>query len=195
MRRQLTKQTGQESWNLCLNRSPQNSHTTRGRSWTLVYWNRPCSSNKLTNQPEYPVMVTSTSLSPPEDQRKGTASGYLFPEGKYFTDIPIQQADSFMKAWLLPEEKIDKEKKDLFKSRDMDHALILVCGHAARDARCGQIAPLLVNEFKAVLEEHGLLYYQGVSDPQNKFEVGICSHIGGHVVSTCVQEFMVPPVR
>lgn len=130
------------------------------------------------------MLVTSTNLAPPNDEQPGTASGYLFPDGKYFTDVPIDQADSFILANLLPTEKINTEKKSMFKSTDMDHSLILICGHNARDARCGEIAPLLVNEFRATLAKHDLLYNSDdKSNSRNKYEVGVCSHIGGHVVS------------
>lgn len=138
-------------------------------------------------QPEFPVMVTNTDLSPPKSESKGTASGYLFPDGKYFTDIPISRTDSFIKAHLLPEGKIEAEKQSLFSSVDMDHSLILICGHTARDARCGEIGPLLLSEFKAVLDKRELLYKEDKKcDQKHTYEVGICSHIGGHVVSILI---------
>lgn len=127
-------------------------------------------------------MVTSTNLNSPSDQAKDTVSGYLFPDGKYFSNISLSQTESFIRAHLLPEDKVEVDKQQQFQSIGMDHPLILICGHAARDARCGAIAPLLVAEFKAVLEKHGLLY-KGESGG-DKYEVGICSHIGGHVVSS-----------
>lgn len=135
-------------------------------------------------QPEFPVMVTNTDLSPPSGESKGAASGYLFPDGKYFTDIPISQTDSFIKAHLQPDGKIETQKQSLFSSVEMDHSLILICGHSARDARCGEIGPLLLSEFKAVLDKRGLLYKkENKCDQKHTYEVGICSHIGGHVVS------------
>lgn len=125
-------------------------------------------------------------MNPPNNQQPGTVSGYLFPDGKYFTDVPIDQVDSFIQANLVPKEKTNLKAIEMFNSKKINHSLILICGHAARDARCGEIGPLLVKEFKAVLAKHDLLYSASRDyhvDLQNKYEVGVCSHIGGHVVS------------
>jgi (2Fe-2S) ferredoxin len=145
--------------------------------------------------PEYPVLVTSTNLTPPPldkanavPKAKNFASGYLFPDGRYFRDIDIDKTPEFIKEHLVPKEseQVDGETpesaNELFASEPLDHSLILICGHKQRDARCGEIAPLIVNEFRAVLERHGLLYgQQHAAASKNRYRVGICSHIGGHV--------------
>lgn len=145
--------------------------------------------------PEYPVLVTSTNLTPPLPDKaqeahkaKNVASGYLFPDGRYFRDIDINKTPEFIKQHLVPKEAgevdgdITESFSELFPSEPIDHSLILICGHRQRDARCGEIAPLLVNEFRAVLERNGLLYDQpDAATSKDRYRVGICSHIGGHV--------------
>lgn len=53
---------------------------------------------------------------------------------------------------------------------EISKPLVMVCGHAARDARCGTIAPLLVEELTAVAKLQGL-----------DFDVGYITHVGGHI--------------
>jgi hypothetical protein len=55
--------------------------------------------------------------------------------------------------------------------------MIMICGHHERDARCGLVGPLLLNEFKTVLSEKNLLYSE--SNPSG-VRLTICSHVGGH---------------
>lgn len=147
--------------------------------------------------PEYPVLVTSTDLAPPSlektdvgFQTKKSASGYLFPEGKYFNNIDLDKTPEFIKQHLVPKEgqngepsvETPESSSATFSSEPMDHSLILICGHKMRDSRCGEIAPLLVNEFNVVLKNHDLLYNQHIgATGKNRYRVGICSHIGGHV--------------
>lgn len=130
---------------------------------------------------QHPVMITSTSFAP-----EGEVSGYLLPDGLYFKNLDLSKAEKFAKAYLVPE---GEEGREAFQPEKMDHSLVLVCGHGSRDARCGQIAPLLVNEFEKVLEHEGLLVKEnddsttGTTDDssEHKWKVGVCSHIGGHV--------------
>lgn len=43
--------------------------------------------------------------------------------------------------------------------------VVLICGHAKRDVRCGVVGPMVLNEFERVSDAC----------------VGLCSHVGGHV--------------
>ncbi|KAL2706761.1 Altered inheritance of mitochondria protein 32 [Kluyveromyces marxianus] len=52
-----------------------------------------------------------------------------------------------------------------FKTQDFHHDLILVCGHYNRDARCGELAPLLIDKLNSI---------------RPTLKTGIVSHIGGH---------------
>ncbi|KAI9252901.1 Sucrase/ferredoxin-like-domain-containing protein [Phascolomyces articulosus] len=58
---------------------------------------------------------------------------------------------------------------------DID-TVVLVCTHTMRDKRCGVLGPLLVEEFRKVLSEQGLLKGQ----EKGRVEVWGVSHFGGH---------------
>lgn len=139
------------------------------------------------------MLITATSLSPPTSRGKdapGTASGYLFPDAKFVSGIPIADPGPFMRSFLLPESDTTTQEasgSSGFEVEGVKRSFVFVCGHGSRDARCGQIAPLLVDEFEKVLAQKGLLAGKGSDggeDEAGKYEVGVCSHIGGHVVST-----------
>lgn len=73
-----------------------------------------------------------------------------------------------------------------FRTRPIHHkALILMCSHKTRDARCGQSAPLLRKEFERILRPLGL--YRDVHD-ERPDGVGIyfINHVGGHKYSANV---------
>lgn len=58
-----------------------------------------------------------------------------------------------------------------FLERPFSRDLVLICAHAQRDIRCGEIGPLLKAEFAQVLLREHL---------QDLVDVGYISHIGGH---------------
>ena len=73
-----------------------------------------------------------------------------------------------------------------FKTKSIPHsALILMCSHRTRDARCGQSAPLLRKEFERHLRPLGL--YRDLHD-ERPGGVGIyfINHVGGHKYSANV---------
>ncbi|ETN43296.1 uncharacterized protein HMPREF1541_02455 [Cyphellophora europaea CBS 101466] len=73
-----------------------------------------------------------------------------------------------------------------FSTRPIPHrALILMCSHKTRDARCGQSAPLLRKEFERILRPMGLHRDLHDSRPGG---VGIyfINHVGGHKYSANV---------
>lgn len=76
-----------------------------------------------------------------------------------------------------------------FKTRPIPHAaLILMCSHRTRDARCGQSAPLLRKEFERHLRPLGL--HRDLHD-QRPGGVGIyfINHVGGHKYSANVMVY------
>lgn len=78
------------------------------------------------------------------------------------SEIAIKQDDLDM----------DMEYNDLYKVKDYEKNLVLTCGHYQRDIRCGKYAPLIIDELKKVLEIENL---------QDSTDIGVISHIGGHV--------------
>ena len=76
-----------------------------------------------------------------------------------------------------------------FTTRPIPHrALILMCSHKTRDARCGQSAPLLRKEFERILRPMGL--YRDLHD-ERPGGVGIyfINHVGGHKYSANVMVY------
>ncbi|GAN04672.1 conserved hypothetical protein [Mucor ambiguus] len=101
----------------------------------------------------------------------------LFPEFKVFQGVSstngvIDQNSSFYHAlasiWQNPFNPLPSlEGWQDIKS----DTVVLVCTHARRDLRCGKLGPLIVDEFKQVIQEKGL---------QDRVEVWGTSHFGGH---------------
>ncbi|ODQ68095.1 hypothetical protein NADFUDRAFT_68413 [Nadsonia fulvescens var. elongata DSM 6958] len=115
-------------------------------------------------------------------------SAYLYPDNIYFPRLSTNpyRVQAFVKSYLVPFSARDQAARKSFPSihlgEDADirshdsmspnrRNLILICGHATRDSRCGKAAPILLKAFEEVLASKGLT---GV------IEVAICSHIGGH---------------
>lgn len=61
--------------------------------------------------------------------------------------------------------------------------LILVCGHGARDSRCGVMGPLLLEQFDATCKDLNI-----------SFRSALITHIGGHKFAGNVIVY-VPPIR
>jgi hypothetical protein len=101
----------------------------------------------------------------------------IFPDNIAISNLPSEDVPDLFSEYLNTGENVSASSKSSFRSSPFG-PLILICGHASRDARCGEIAPLLVNEFEAVLRQRNLLYHP-VSNPDG-IRVGITSHIGGH---------------
>ncbi|PYH93019.1 hypothetical protein BO71DRAFT_382436 [Aspergillus ellipticus CBS 707.79] len=79
-----------------------------------------------------------------------------------------------------PLSKADIQSLTPLRSRPSPHsAVILLCSHRTRDARCGQSAPLLRKEFERHLRHLGL--YRDLDD-ERPGGVGIyfINHVGGH---------------
>lgn len=111
---------------------------------------------------------------------------YIYPDHKKVT-FSMAHLPQFIEHYLLPENEVaevynpfsfvpqksysQKSHPGLFEESEIESDLILICGHAQRDIRCGKLAPLLKDEFERVLEKENL---------SNSVKVGLISHIGGH---------------
>lgn len=155
--------------------------------------------------PSFPVVMVHSD-TPPLNKSK-SSEVLLYPDAKLFPDIKTSQTRLFMESYLVPpkEDQIENKSKakfnlndfldepediklsnssEKFNPIDIPYNTILICGHTHRDARCGQIGPLIKNEFEQVLKKQDMLY-----DPidqtgnKKKWNVSLCSHVGGHVVS------------
>lgn len=142
--------------------------------------------------PKHPVLLSNIILNNPKNEKlrhQGqTHKVLVYPEAK-IVEFEKEHLSHFIEHYLLPEEgsaattynpfsksSSDIELKsikrpELFIELLMVGDLVLVCGHTQRDIRCGKLAPLLTNEFAKVLKHENL---------ENKVDLGLISHIGGH---------------
>ncbi|ORY74859.1 Sucraseferredoxin-like protein [Protomyces lactucae-debilis] len=59
-------------------------------------------------------------------------------------------------------------------------AVVLVCSHMRRDARCGKTAPILLEALEEGLRERDMFYDKDEGSEDGKVLVTTVSHIGGH---------------
>jgi hypothetical protein len=166
-----------------------------------------------------------------------TTSAYLLPSFKYVPFLPRVSFDSveaLAKGYLLPEKlhnahdglsPIHRDRLTrkaayqtlLWGVRDVTEVLVLVCGHGARDMRCGVLGPVLTGEFAQCLGSEGvsvlegpvevaesggervpaLEQSEGMSDEGAGFaaRVGLISHIGGHKFAGNVIIYLPPGMK
>ncbi|KAL9620631.1 MAG: hypothetical protein Q9160_004885 [Pyrenula sp. 1 TL-2023] len=116
------------------------------------------------------------SMTPPE-------SASELPTSAEASDIPMEEQQN---GTIAPASQIPPALAADFAARPCDHrAVILLCSHRTRDARCGQSAPLLRREFERHLRTLSL--YRDAQD-ERPGGVGIyfISHVGGHKYSANV---------
>lgn len=140
-----------------------------------------------------------------------TASAFLLPSFQYVPTIPMDGSavEQFIKAFILParlhqtHDRLTREQKNILLrqpelqrqfigARKVDDILILICGHANRDERCGKLGPLLQAEFEDKLQRQNIAILRGppvaeAAEVDTDVEgyvptarVGLISHIGGH---------------
>lgn len=145
------------------------------------------------------ILITNSSFS-----RDGTdesaASVYLFPEFRWVPSISLNQTviEGFVQGYLLPKkahrehQRLLKDtrlvylqqprSRDRFSNHEIRNPFVLICGHGGRDRRCGIMGPLLEAEFLKIFQKKESPPSSGskASNPINKTQVGLTSHIGGH---------------
>jgi (2Fe-2S) ferredoxin len=170
-------------------------------------------------QPYHNVLITNSSFprSVPQRPEVQTTSAYLFPSFKYIPFLPRVSFDSvqaLVKGYLLPtklnsvHDNLSPIHKDrllrstecqsvLYGVQDVEHIMVLICGHGSRDGRCGVLGPVIQEEFKRALPREGIEVLRGPvpinlqDDVDNRriegavsqkltARTGIISHIGGH---------------
>lgn len=85
----------------------------------------------------------------------------VFPERRRFVDIDDRQAESILNG----ERPVDAGRVEAVGER-----IVLVCVHGARDARCGECGPPLLQKLRRAVVEAGL----------DDVRVWGSSHVGGH---------------
>ncbi|TGZ84672.1 hypothetical protein EX30DRAFT_337167 [Ascodesmis nigricans] len=104
-----------------------------------------------------------TAVCPPVNQNEVWA----LPAGRRFSGIETAQ------KWAEGKEEV--ETGALQKGNripDSVDAVVLVCVHGTRDARCGEMGPPLIQQFEDVLAAKEV--------PKEKVVVAGCSHLSGH---------------
>lgn len=103
------------------------------------------------------ILISNTTL--PEYRNADSAdsavsSAFLFPDNLFIEKIPHELTNQFLEVLLEENDEIRAIKlKEEFGARDNSRDLWLVCGHAERDARCGDIGPLILGEMKEVARD------------------------------------------
>lgn len=184
------------------------------------------------SDPFHNISVLNASFPsslPPRPEVQST-SAYLLPSFKYVPFLPRVSFDSVQalaKGFLLPTKlhgahdglsPIHRDRltrKDayqglLFAVQDVRDVLVLICGHAGRDARCGIMAPVLKDEFEEKLHREGFDVLHGPvqiglddapriegesGEEKTAARVGMISHIGGHKFAGNVIIYLPPGLR
>lgn len=143
------------------------------------------------------------------DSVEALAKGYLLPERLH----PAHDV-------LSPIHRDRLLRKPTYRSllwgvRDVADVMVLMCGHAGRDGRCGVMGPVLKTEFEAALPRAGLEVLDGpvvVADGSEDVSaleggntaagtaarmarVGLISHIGGHKFAGNVIVYLPPLLK
>ncbi|KAJ3359460.1 hypothetical protein GGF32_009386 [Allomyces javanicus] len=113
-----------------------------------------------------PVRAAACDADPAPHAESGAAAVLVMPQNVVLHGVTVENATDAIRAALLGSALPEGTRVE---SRG-DRATVLVCAHAARDARCGEAGPLLVREMKAYAARHG------VAD----VDVFASSHLGGH---------------
>jgi len=152
----------------------------------------------------------SSSLPRAEVQN---TSVYLLPSFQYVPFLPrvsFESVEALVKGFLLPEElhqmhdslsPIHRDRlrrKTAYQAllpgvRDVQDILVLICGHAGRDQRCGVFGPLLQGEVNAS-GDAAALAGEG-SGATRSARVGLISHIGGHKFAGNVILYLPPGLK
>ncbi|KAG5361179.1 Altered inheritance of mitochondria protein 32 [Yarrowia sp. E02] len=117
------------------------------------------------------ILISNTTL--PSSETCDVSSALLFPDNLYISEIPHSETEQFLETLLEENDEIRAIKlKENFGARDNTADVWLVCGHAERDARCGDIGPLILSEMDEVKSRE--------SDDARDTKTALISHIGGH---------------
>ncbi|KAK4580260.1 Altered inheritance of mitochondria protein 32 [Recurvomyces mirabilis] len=179
-----------------------------------IHQSKHASQSAGTESRSVPVYSSSKDPAIPREQENPDtppASAFLLPSFQYVPSIPTHSTavEDFIKAFVLPgrlhqsHDVLSREQQNILKrqpelqkqfvgARKVDEILILICGHGARDERCGKLGPILQAEFEDKLQRQNIPI---IHDPpvaealQVSTEVegyvptarvGLISHIGGH---------------
>lgn len=148
------------------------------------------------HRPDFVTAVTNADFEPNAPFRSAGGGGddrtsaYVFPDFREVRDVRRSRYGDlvpFMRY--VTADQSGSAAHQSLNTRAVHEAVILICGHYSRDARCGIMGPALKRQFERVLPECGYDLYtperskKGEAeggDQRFKARVGLVSHIGGH---------------
>ncbi|ERS95591.1 hypothetical protein HMPREF1624_08107 [Sporothrix schenckii ATCC 58251] len=196
------------------------------------------------SDPYHHVAVLNASFPPSVPRLVGlqSSSVYLLPSFTYIPYLPrlsFDAVEALAQGFLLPErlhpahdgalspvhrDRLTRKpalRRLLYGVREpIPDVLVLICGHRARDARCGIVGPVLQTAFTRALGRVGFHVEQGPVEPDDYVgtdgngatknappppavqtarrttaRVGLVSHIGGHKFAGNVIVYLPPSLR
>ena len=144
------------------------------------------------------IMVTHSSFPKAKSAPNTSASVYLFPSFTWFPAIPLDPTSlqDFVQGFLLPENASRGHSNPLgdgnatlvrhtpfqgrFDRQQIQVPTVLICGHAARDQRCGIMGPVLYEQFLNIFKKRVIPAWPDGITERPQPQVALISHIGGH---------------
>lgn len=164
-------------------------------------------------------MITASSHTPPTPTNELAA--ILLPKFEYITpkDSTKASQQAFVQAFVLPLAFDDRmpnrdsdnvshlrQKPELqkeFTSTPIEDVVVLICGHNARDSRCGILGPVLQGEFEeklnqtpyALKKDWGTTMTEQTTDQKIGSTIAQISHIGGHKFAGNIIIYIPPTLK
>jgi hypothetical protein len=127
------------------------------------------------------VVLSNTSL--PVPHRSKTYTGYdvyvLSQAWCKLSNVQKTDAEAILREFGLRQPRL-RNPPDYEVAPLRFRAVVLVCSHSRRDARCGKTAPILLDALEEGLRDRDLFYDAEESSENGKVLVSTVSHIGGH---------------
>lgn len=108
------------------------------------------------------IIVTNASLSSQYTKQRNACDVLLMPDNVIISNITPRRANAFI-------DFVCGKPSDQFTVRPSPFTnLLLVCGHARKDRRCGTLGPMLQTALTTAMDNAGV-----------PGQVALCSHLGG----------------
>ncbi|KAI9012601.1 Sucrase/ferredoxin-like-domain-containing protein [Phycomyces nitens] len=114
------------------------------------------------NQPSERILITNCSLASVHSTQRNSMDILLMPDNVLIANVTPRRANELLDYVL--------GKPHVFETFPWAlDSLVLVCGHGAKDKRCGTIGPMLKQSLEEALDVQGI-----------RTQVALVSHLGGH---------------
>jgi (2Fe-2S) ferredoxin len=152
-------------------------------------------------QPNYNVLMQAVDLPPaPARGDEPQLSAFLLPSFKYAPRLATEQEIRHLaESHILPRTSPHATGPiDDGSVREVRDVFVLICGHNARDIRCGRFGPALRDMFAAALPGAGLPVATGPPEEETtgvRARLGLTSHVGGHAFAGNVIVYVPPGMK